>query len=40
MSFCTTAIVAANSAVSAPAMAIIIIVNGERTKTNDSRQMR
>ena len=40
MSFWTRAIVAAKSAVAAPTMAMTIIVNGESTKTNDSRQMR
>ncbi len=40
MSFWTTAIVAAKSAVAAPTTAMSIITNGESTKTNDSRQMR
>ena len=40
MSFWTSAIVAARSAVAAPTMAMTIIVNGDKTKMNESRQMR
>ena len=40
MSFCTSAIVAAKSAVAAPMIAMTIITNGDSTKMNDRRQMR
>ena len=40
MSFWTSAIVAARSAVAAPVTAITIIVKGESTNTNDRRQTR
>ena len=40
MSFWTSAIVAASSAVDAPTIAMTIIVNGDRTNTNDRRHTR
>ena len=40
MSFWTTAMVAAKSAVAAPVIAMTIIVKGDKTNTNDRRQIR